>query len=377
MTRYRYRPYVPGDEHAINELYLAVTGRKRTVSQFMWQWQDAPGGKGEIWLIEYVNDDGSTKLIGHHGVMPIVFSYGQDDFLAGKTENTMVLPAFRAKILYPKYEQIFLSQYEKRFDLLFSTLGPPAALRQRLMQGYEAKRKWLHFEWSLCPGAFLSRLGISCMARQEKPFFKTLGGLCIAIGKKINQFTAFIPRNSNSLPLQVLSSQEAKKHQFFAKFWDIARNSYGLTPRRNREDLAWRYWDNPYGIHTTFVYEGSKSGGCGYAIVRNIGPQIFRLEDIVIYPIDQALLEKILNTVCEWVHAQGGNILSFSTVADENKLVNFFIKFQKTNLRDKFHSFFNRNDTLMPRKLLNNTLVDSNNKIIDWYVTPFVFEGRV
>ena len=62
-----------------------------------------------MWLIEATDEQGNVKLIGHHGVMPIAFSNGETDLLFGKTENTMVLPEYRKKILYLDLKKIYQS----------------------------------------------------------------------------------------------------------------------------------------------------------------------------------------------------------------------------------------------------------------------------
>ncbi len=119
MYKYSYRPYTSGDEKSINDLYAKITGRIRSKAAYFWQWQNAPGGKGEVWVIEAELPNGQKMLIGHHGIMPVRFSYGQDDLLFGKTENTFVHPDFRSKILYPRFERRFAYHYENRFHALF------------------------------------------------------------------------------------------------------------------------------------------------------------------------------------------------------------------------------------------------------------------
>jgi hypothetical protein len=369
MNQYRYRKYVPGDEHAINELYYAVTGRKRSIKEFLWQWQEAPSGRGEIWLIESVESNGSVKLIGHHGIMPIVFSNGKIDIIAGKTENTMVLKEYRRKILYPKYERIFFSDYEKRFDVLFSTMGPPDALRQRLPLGYKAQSIWENYIWFLGVGAIFSYIALSFFARHKKKSLRIIGKTCSYIGQYFNKLFQFKNKKKSKVSLTVLKSDEAKDHPFFNLFWKNARCFYEITPRRNREDLQWRFWDNPYGDHTTFIYEGS-DGDSAYAIIRNLGTQTYRLEDIVISPLNEKFLIRVLNSICEWVYNHGGNILRFDTTNDQNKIVEMFRTF---NLQNSYISQRKRQvKKFMPIKL--NCKKCENKK---WYITPFVFEGRL
>lgn len=374
MSQYRYRQYQSGDEHAINELYFSVTGRKRSISQYLWQWQNAPGGKGEIWLIEEIQPDGTATLIGHHGLMPIVFSYGELELLAGKTENTMVHPDYRSKILYPKYEKIFLSHYEKKFDLLFSTTGPPAALRQRIALGYKACEQWRHYEWSLGIGGIFSYIAFS-VGKKRGLHFNIAEQLSRNIGKGSNKVFPFVYRKKAMLPLQALRAEVAKKHHFFDTFWNKAKCLYGVTPRRNREDLAWRFWDNPYGVHTTLLYIGN-DGDSGYTIIRDIGAQNYRLEDIAIYPFDKKLLIKLIHSTCKWVYENGGNLLRFSTTTDTSIDLDSLNEIKMTNLRT-MPSFKRRQSTggAMPRKLTGKSSnVQSDTK---WFITPFIYEGRL
>jgi hypothetical protein len=376
MNKFHVRQYEAGDEVAINNLYFEITGRKRSLEQYFWQWHNAPGGSGEIWLIEMIKPDGKVKLIGHHGLMPIVFSYGKYDLLAGKTENTMVLPEYRRKILYPKYENFFLMHYKKRFDLLFSTFGSPAATRLRLSLGYEASAKWLNCCWHLGLGAAFSRLAFTFSSPQKNKISKITALLCSNIGSVCNKLFPFQKKTHATIPLQALPSDVAQAHPFFKEFWNVARHAYGITPRRNHEDLLWRFWKNPYGVHTTLLCDGSKDGD-GYAIVRDLGNQNFRLEDIVIYPLDHSFLINMLNAICEWVHKNGGNILRFNTVADENNLTCVFQKFSQVNVPTKFSFIWRKQpDQFMPRKLTGKSNVFNNNDPT-WFITPFIKEGRL
>ncbi len=373
--RFRYRPFRPGDEVRINELYYIVTGRRRSIEQFRWQWQDAPGGKGEIWLIELVREDGSTKLIGHHGVMPIYFSFGERDLLAGKTENTMVHPDFRNRILYPRFEKKFLSNYEKRFDLLFSTLGPPSAIRQRVSHGYEASKQWLHFEWILSYTAILIRIS-SYLKHLENRSLKSIGHVCYILSKSFNdwQRSNFASSNINQ-QLKVLNSEMAKKHPFFDRFWDKARHEYGLTPRRNKCDLQWRFWDNPYGGYTTVLFNDHKSSG--YAIIRNLNNSIYTLEDIVIFPLCSNSLIRFMQNICNLVKTKGGVALRFSTTNDNHPITNTLCRFPKNNLCDALTFLLRKHEcTFMPRKFINPILIKEHLHI-KCYITPFVFEGRI
>ena len=143
------REYQHGDANAINNLYCRVTGRNRSEGEYEWQWILPPAGQGSIYLIHAKSDENvDPLLIGHHGIIPLRFSDNNYIGIAGKTENTMVDPAYRNKILYPRYESRFKAQYSNKYDVLFSTMGPPAAIKQRRVHGYIEVGTWEIFTLS-------------------------------------------------------------------------------------------------------------------------------------------------------------------------------------------------------------------------------------
>ena len=193
MGQYSCRRFRSGDEQVINDLYHAVTGRFRSIEEYRWQWLSAPAGPGEICLIECEGPRGDVQLIGHHGIMPLRFSIGEHNLVLGKTENTMVHPEFRSKILYPRYEQKFLREYEGRYDALFSTMGPPAALRQRRALGYKAENHWMRYEWVLRPGANLDKAARVIANRKAGLVCQTvvqIVNMCSAVLCRLYRFNA-------------------------------------------------------------------------------------------------------------------------------------------------------------------------------------------
>lgn len=372
MSKFSFRKYAPGDDDEINRLYFEVTGRQRTTEQYRWQWHEAPGGTGEIWLIEAEEKSGEATIIGHHGIMPIHFSSGAQNLLAGKTENTMVHPAYRPKILYPRYERHFLSEYENKFDLLFSTMGPAAALRQRMALGYKADKRWTHYAWALNSGALPSLLASGISHRTNSPLASGAVNLANIGASFLRLLKIRTGRNLKTLPLACLNSSEAMCHPFFDCFWGSARNKYVLTPTRNREDLAWRFWKNPYATYVTLICEGRHEGDA-YAIVRDCGNSIFMLDDIVCSPPTEHFFLEMLESVCVWVDDHGGNVLKFSSTSDAFIPSQSFSEFKFVNIYESFP--LNRIRKNKEQFMLRRTK-SSLHAQDEWFVTPIVFEGR-
>ena len=377
MPRVTYRKFQAGDEEAINELYFSVTRCKRTIEQFRWQWLSAPAGQGEIWLIEYEEDNGKKTLIGHHGLMPLYFSNGEQDLVVGKTENTMVLPNYRRKMLYPKLERKFLESYKHRFDLLFSTKGPAPAIRQRKAMGYDAKERWVSYSWKLGLGGTLSRLLYSISVKQNKNIklrsLEKLLEISVVLLKPFNIFRR-IPKTTFSM--EVLEDHQAKEHPFFDDFWEKCRYRYGVTPRRYREDLKWRYWENPNCEYITILINAEEN--CtAYAILRRRFKTTYTIDDFISQNSDLNFQKEIIENLCAWVSSKKGMVLDFTTTSDDKKFISALDSVKYDNIMKKFpYSKIKKDPQLMPRKACIERGNVDESYLTGWYVTPFYFEGR-
>lgn len=365
---YRYRRFQPGDEMEINKLYEETTGRKRTKEAYLWQWMNAPGGRGEIWLIEAESDKKCWKLIGHHGVMPIRFSQRQNELLFGKTENTFVHPDYRRKILYPRFEERFRKEYEQRFHALFSTTGPTAAIRQRLAQGYELPTTWVTFKWWVKPFSnIMPMLSNSTKKIWPKTKMRFPTGLPILNSKQDKW---------GRIKIFCFTNEAAKQDQFFISFWKSIKNSYTTTPSRNYEDLKWRFWDNPYIPYLTLLLD-SDTAGCGFAVIKIIDSGVFYIDDFIVEFPRSRSFSQLLDATLVWAARNGAYLVKFSTTADSIEWVG------SDNFRPRYKNIISMHflDELkkdikpkMPRKICRrgNTC---GLKATEWYVTPIIFQG--
>lgn len=355
-TTYRYRAYEDGDHVAINELYARIKGVQRSFDEFKWQWMSAPGGMGEVWLIEAIDDEENVSLIGHHGVMPIRFTNGDDDLLFGKTENTMVLPEYQRKILYPRFEKKIALFYEPRFDALFSTMGPAAAIRQRLAQGYTLEKTWISFEYPIYRWSYFTKFKHNYLIDYLK-----------FISRK---FPSSYPK---SCSLLALNSDEVKEHLFFDDFWSKQRKNAGISPRRDKEDLSWRFWDNPYNEYTTLLFS-YESVYVGYAILEMGENGQVSLSDF--YLSDFSMLKVFFRTLKTWVSCNTESyFISYHIVTDSYKPS--VMKELDSILNRSLFRFFKKtnNNRFMPRKVTKKGFA-GNVSINNWNITPMLFEGR-
>tara|TARA_R100001086_G_scaffold132220_1_gene68678 strand:- start:3221 stop:4348 length:1128 start_codon:yes stop_codon:yes gene_type:complete len=374
VSRFRTRQYREGDGAALNALYATVTGRQRTMAEFDWQWLSAPAGRGEMWLIETDAPDGSPLVIGHHGLMPLYFSDRGTDLIAGKTENTMVHPDYRKKLLYPKFEKQFLKAYSDRFDVLFSTVGPPAALRQRRALGYRAERHWRYIEIALGPLAMVGLLASLAKATEAPSPKRALAGKMLRLGARA---ASGLPRyrRRNGPSLREKNGDCSVSSDFFGGFWETARRAYPITPRRNRDDLEWRFWANP-NVRTRTVFTPDGGSVQGYAVITEVSRFQYRLDDIAVLPNEAEAFTALLHSVCDWCASQGAQVLSVMTTDDPSGPGAAIDRAELPRLETRWPLAKMRKATGQPMLRHATGREGRDISVSDWYVTPFVFEGR-
>ena len=357
MSRFTIRQFQSGDEADINQLYKRVTGSTRSIEQYLWQWHQSPSGSGDIWLIHDAAND--HRLIGHHGVMPIRFTCGAKNLLFGKIENTMVLPEYREKILYPRYELKFKRDYEARYHALFATVGPAAAIRVRKAGGYDFPVEWCSY---MLGTGF--RSNISCL----RFLLRTASRRAFRSNENANKNWSC----PDQLDVGFLSPDEAASHKFFDNFWEQARTTHGIAPRRNREDLLWKFWTNPYKQHFTCVVDNVCCQG--FAIV-SIDRGIAKLEDYAVSQPTRACYQKLFDELLDRLHNNSVSVLRVVTTND-NALSSVLSDFSDREIAcGRLLNKFMSSERRMPRLITRMGALEGLNSR-DWHVTGLIFEGR-
>lgn len=357
MTRFAIRKFAAGDEDEINRLYRQITGRSRSVSQYNWQWKLSPSGPGDVWLITDSHEGG--RIIGHHGVMPIRFTNGADDLLFGKIENTMVLPSYRDKIVYPRYELRFKLEYEDRYHALFATTGPENAIRVRKAVGYE-----FPVAWRKC---ILSTSRLSCLK-----FFVSVPQLalnkCLKIGNNNKGRTRRLAISDG-----LLSPELASKHEFFDNFWNIARRNHEISPRRDRADLQWRFWDNQYKEYFTFILDDQECKG--YAIISS-DHDLVRVEDYAVEHPEPRAYEILFKRLADVLRKNNISFYGLSITNDSNIQIALAKVLKKDLLEGwPFKNYLEKETAHMPR-LITKDGKNIGLPVTGWHITGIIFEGR-
>jgi hypothetical protein len=138
----------------------------------------------------------------------------------------MVLPEVRHRILYPRFEKRFLAVYRDRFDALFSTRGPTAAIRLRRAMGYRPTEPIL-----MAAFGRTIRSGVAMLKR------RLAGGP-----------SRVPPPASGAIgPASVVDLDDSR----FAEAWSRRRAAPAdtLELAKDLEAIDWRYRRHPSGIH--------------------------------------------------------------------------------------------------------------------------------
>lgn len=309
-------------------------------------------------MIEYRDDPQHAPiLIGHHGIMPIRFSNGFDDWVAGKTENTMVDPAYRDKLIYPRFESRFKRLYSASCDVLFSTMGPKEAIRQRLAHGYKEVGEWKNLLLS-------HRRALSASI--------------------IRRFRGNKSLNHCLLPLDFGAIESIP----FDDFWQKCRAMYPLTTSRESRDIQWRFIDNPYQRYFLSVLWNQESPQeiDGYAVIRL--PQrkrsIAMIEDIIVREPCVARFRALLRATLVSLFLKNiywsrlPFVLDRSTASNQLLLAAEPFASNLVNARPKIDSLLWRSqlsDSQGMMRWIAPSRVDDV-RIDDWYITGMVLEGR-
>jgi len=310
MSQLRTRRFQAGDEVQIRDLLVKLrpgdsTLRHNSLELMRWKWHHAPGGPMDSWVIEDEQRDGPWKIVGHHGLCPTRFTFGDQDLLCAKTSNTMLLPEYRSNFLYLRFEQECLREADKRFDATYSCAAGTARLRKPL--GYVGNSVWIHMVRGLQTPEMISRLlGLAADRHPRSVWEKIKCGIA-AISSSINY--------KSPLQLTEYCSNEAPQAAFFVDFWNSARAVAGISPRRDIADLIWRFWQRPDFKYSTltYVWEG---GAHAYCVINITDTLVFYLEDIFISPPRADLLETFITALFAWSAMNGALLLRFSTTTD-------------------------------------------------------------
>jgi hypothetical protein len=364
MIAFRTRRMQAGDEQEFNEVYYGVISnnmrmwRPRPLDNMRWIWHQAPGGPADSWVIE-AQDRTGWRIVGHHGLCPVRFTLGDDDWLCAKTMNSFLLPEFRDKFLYLRFERECLREADARFDATYSTAKGTARLRSAL--GYENYGTCIQLERGFHPLYMIYRI-MGCLAGRYSYSART---------RLLNALADIseVPLQKASIELMEHSASDAASSSFFADFWTEARMDAGMAPRRDAADLEWRFWKRSGFKGATLTYAWPE-GGRAYMIVDTYSsPILYSLLDFFITPASPQRLDLLLDALFAWCAQRGALAIRFatSTKGMPAELMEVLYRKMKPFALQRFLPIMD-----LPRRISPLGRNRTNGVLADWNITEFL-----
>lgn len=366
MTVFRTRRLQVGDEQKLNEVFNRFTanghwGPPRQLNTMRWIWHQAPGGPADSWVIE-TQDCKGWRIVGHHALCPVRFTFGDEDLLCAKTMNSFLLPEFRDKFLYLRFEQECLQEADARFDATYSSAPGTSRLRSAL--GYKNYGKWIHFVRGFYPLHMIYR-AMGYFA--GKYSYRVREGLLRALAS-----ISTVPVRESPLELIEYAAADAASSSFFSDFWKDARIGAGMAPRRDSADLEWRFWKRPDFKGSTLTYTWPE-GGRAYCIVDTFtNPLFYSLVDFYMTPASPQRLECLLDALFVWCAQHGALSLKFYTTTRglPPQLLEVFRRKMKPFALQRFVP-----TSELPRRLSPLGRARTNGVLADWNTTLLLIVG--
>lgn len=381
MAKLESRRYQAGDEYEIVKLYNKITGRCRTAEQHRWEWLETPQGIGSIWVI---TESESDAIVGHHGLIPIQLDYFGQNFLLGKTENTILHPKYLGTGIYFIHEKKFLQEAMKGFDLLYTTFahGTPGKIRRKL--GYKAVGKYLRYE-KATRNVYLKKT-IDSLIERKIPN-RALKILCKYISHMF------------SYPLMILFSEWGKIDKSITfevvedidsidsdvdQFFDRNKGKFGITINRTSKYLKWRIFKNP-NVKYKFLLARKFGKLVGYVITKSSATDVHRCEivDLVCEQNNEIIFNTILKATVRRLNETMVYAVSFKTLDSNSSLnrrliKNGFLPIQKITsfVRKHLTSDISGEESVLLVKVINKNI--NSIKIYNpayWYYTDLFKEG--
>jgi hypothetical protein len=381
MPNITSRKFTEKDKIQLNDSYNRFTSRSRTIEQFEWEWLNTPEGWGSMWLLE---DTDTGKIIGHHGLIPIKFSYFGSPILVGKTENTHLHHPYAGKGVYYPFEVKFIEEAKDRFGLLYTTQGAGAPGRVRLKLGYAIVGRYAHYI-KVTKRSYLDKYLANAIKGGVRNRF--IAALLIGISKAGSVFLMpFFSREGSmdrTVKLERVTNIETVAEEL-DKFWEQNKGKFGITADRNSRYLKWRIFDNPNLTHEFFLAR-RQSDVVGYVITRNAGEGRGVIIDLIASNNDEKVFNAILDGAVSKFKESGIHVIHFSTLASDNFL-------NKALRRNGFVSSLmlqriggrvigkRQQESLLVARLMAKALDDNLDpaKVADpacWYFTDILTEG--
>jgi GNAT superfamily N-acetyltransferase len=240
-TELEIRPYRPGDEQQVMELFQLSFGRQLDQARWRWRYLDNPAGRAIIDLAWH-----GESLVAHHAVSPVALHACGSDWRAGLGVAVMTHPKHRGRGI-------------------FSELLPRTYAR---MVNDGMPMVWVF------ANEFSHRLVVRDLGFMDIHEVPTLR-------LRLDQ-----AEGPTSPPAGIIEVEGFDDR--FDRLWDLVKGDSVVIARRDREHLSWRYPHNPtqqYRILACLEEEELR----GYAVLKRYKGELQVIDLLTVQRPDVAL----------------------------------------------------------------------------------------
>jgi hypothetical protein len=286
------RPYKPGDEEAINNLFNRVFHKSRTLQEWIWKFRDNPASKDPSEWIVVAERDG--RVIGHYTSLAMEMKYGNRVITAGQPVDTIIDPSAKAGIkLIGKLYDLHVKHNNGIALFGFGFPNEAAYMVGKRFLGYKDLGEMIQL---------FKRLSMRTAFKRR---FKRCPAWIISLFHNLSKvFYWFIITVKSTDKCVVVKTVDAFDERING-FWNMVKNRYEITAVRNLPYLNWRYKNGRYKIfigeeNEEFVgYAVTKVEDCGDARVGYIMDILSR--DDKIYPLLSGCLKFFIEQGVDYI----------------------------------------------------------------------------
>ncbi len=247
-----YRIATKDDYTEINNFHNRIKGIGRTIEEFNWEFENGPFGPSL-----YIIAEDNNKIIGTNCVIPIEFVLSNGETIStGKSEDTLVDPAYRGqKIFYKIYEVLFEESEKKGINVIW---GFTSAYKPFSNLGFEIPYEHIQavsVNRILASYRYLSKLNIKNGIADK---VKILGLCCLAKLKNLKLSGGSI---NGSYQIKAEQNLTTGFEELIVK--NLSENLNQFAIRQTPAYQQWRVYDNPnYDESYSFgIYQNEKLVG--------------------------------------------------------------------------------------------------------------------
>lgn len=234
MASWAVRPYQPGDEIGINDLFNAMFERRRPLAVWQWKFDRNPATKEKVIAVA---ESDSGKIVGVYASMPIRFRVGDRTVIAAQPVDNCIAPDYRGggRMQIALYREFVRRMREIGAGFAF---GFPNEVHYKIGKGL---LKYL----DLTTLIMLDRRLSFRLALRKRTASQALRRAGEAVGRGLVGLGLGWHRLGVARDVEIEETGDFDER--FDTLWLRINGGASLSPIRDRAYLRWRYLENPGG----------------------------------------------------------------------------------------------------------------------------------